>query len=97
MGKDEAAPGDSHLDEIHFVGLVGKLHDVGKVAIPDSILQKDGPLTDEEWVKMKQHPGIATLTRFFASDWSANFMMSARWLSPIQFYKRMVRLPMRNG
>jgi two-component system cell cycle response regulator len=44
--------------EVQFVGLVGKLYDIGKVAIPDSILQKVGRLTDEEWVKMKMHPVI---------------------------------------
>ena len=31
------------------------LHDVGKVAIPDSILNKPGPLTDEEWDLMRTH------------------------------------------
>ncbi len=32
------------------------LHDIGKMAIPDAILLKPGPLTDEEWRIMKQHP-----------------------------------------
>ena len=31
------------------------LHDVGKLAIPDSILNKPGPLDDEEWVFIRQH------------------------------------------
>lgn len=31
------------------------LHDVGKMAIPDSVLKKAGPLTDEEWVVMRSH------------------------------------------
>jgi HD-GYP domain-containing protein (c-di-GMP phosphodiesterase class II) len=31
------------------------LHDVGKVAIPDAILNKPGPLDDEEWVFMRRH------------------------------------------
>jgi CHASE2 domain-containing sensor protein len=31
------------------------LHDVGKVAVPDAILTKPGPLTDEEWVVMRGH------------------------------------------
>jgi HD-GYP domain-containing protein (c-di-GMP phosphodiesterase class II) len=35
------------------------LHDMGKMGIPDSILLKPGPLTDEEWVIMKKHPVYA--------------------------------------
>jgi len=34
------------------------LHDVGKYAIPDAILTKPGPLTDEEWVEMRKHPDL---------------------------------------
>lgn len=35
------------------------LHDVGKLVIPDSILLKPGPLNEEEWVTMRQHPIFA--------------------------------------
>ncbi len=34
------------------------MHDVGKIGIPDKILQKKGPLNDEEWALMKRHPEI---------------------------------------
>jgi HD-GYP domain-containing protein (c-di-GMP phosphodiesterase class II) len=35
------------------------LHDMGKIGIPDEILQKTGPLTDDEWVVMRRHPEMA--------------------------------------
>ena len=35
------------------------LHDVGKMGVPDSILLKPVPLTDEEWAIMRQHPQFA--------------------------------------
>ncbi len=38
--------------------LAGPLHDIGKVGIPDAVLLKPGPLTDEEWRVMKNHVRI---------------------------------------
>jgi putative nucleotidyltransferase with HDIG domain len=35
------------------------LHDIGKMGVPDSILNKPGPLTEEEWASMRKHPQLA--------------------------------------
>ena len=35
------------------------LHDMGKLGIPDSVLQKPGSLTEEEWAIMRRHPQLA--------------------------------------
>ncbi|HEX8144205.1 MAG TPA: HD domain-containing phosphohydrolase [Pyrinomonadaceae bacterium] len=32
------------------------LHDIGKIGVPDAILRKPGPLTEDEWGRMRQHP-----------------------------------------
>lgn len=40
---------------VHLVFLLAPLHDIGKIAIPDRILLKPGPLTDDEYNFMKTH------------------------------------------
>jgi putative nucleotidyltransferase with HDIG domain len=47
------------------------LHDVGKMVVPDEILRKTGPLTEEEWLIMKQHPG-----------WGYEMLAEVRFLQP---------------
>ena len=46
-------------DELANIRWGALLHDMGKMGIPDGILLKPGPLTDEEWVVMKKHPSLA--------------------------------------
>ena len=48
-----------HGDELVQVRRGAMLHDIGKMGIPDTILHKEGPLTEEEWVVMRTHPTIA--------------------------------------
>ncbi len=38
--------------------MAARLHDVGKIGIPDAILRKPGPLTAEEWAVMQRHTEI---------------------------------------
>jgi HD-GYP domain-containing protein (c-di-GMP phosphodiesterase class II) len=44
------------------------LHDIGKVAVPDAILQKHGPLTDKEFEEMKKHVVVGGQTLELARD-----------------------------
>ena len=42
-------------EQVDEVVRAAELHDVGKIAIPDSILLKPGPLSEAEWVQMRTH------------------------------------------
>ncbi|MDA8383991.1 MAG: response regulator [Betaproteobacteria bacterium] len=45
-------------DDLEALRRGGVLHDIGKVAIPDAILLKQGSLSPDEWAVMRQHPTI---------------------------------------
>jgi PAS domain S-box-containing protein/putative nucleotidyltransferase with HDIG domain len=46
-------------EELEHIRRGALLHDIGKMALPDSILFKPGPLNSEEWELMHQHPSVA--------------------------------------
>jgi putative two-component system response regulator len=45
--------GSEEMKSLEFGSL---LHDIGKIGVPDSILRKPAKLTEEEWVRMREHP-----------------------------------------
>lgn len=45
-------------EDIEKLKIGGLFHDIGKIGIPDSILLKESKLTDEEYIKIKEHPVI---------------------------------------
>jgi len=46
------------LEQVDEVKVVALLHDIGKIGIPDEILHKTTPLTEDEWELMRSHPAI---------------------------------------
>ncbi len=44
--------------DVRILEVAAPLHDIGKIGIPDAILLKPGPLTDEEFAVMRKHPQI---------------------------------------
>lgn len=61
-------------EAVRDAGLAGLLHDLGKMGIPDKILNKPGKLTDEEFVTIKSHPEIGAKVLMEGSDVSAMVM-----------------------
>jgi diguanylate cyclase (GGDEF)-like protein len=45
-------------ESVERVRLAGILHDVGRIALPDDVIAKQGPLTDAEWAWVRAHPAI---------------------------------------
>ena len=52
----EALGLDSH--EVGRIHLAGLLHDIGKTVLPEAILQKPSPLTEDEWREVARHPEV---------------------------------------
>jgi len=51
--KENPHLNDKFLEDLHIAAL---LHDIGKIGIPEAILNKANPLNNEEWQKMRTHP-----------------------------------------
>jgi HD-GYP domain-containing protein (c-di-GMP phosphodiesterase class II) len=47
-----------HSNQLDELSLLASLHDIGKVAISETILLKEGKLTEKEWAVIKKHPEI---------------------------------------
>ncbi|HYN89394.1 MAG TPA: HD-GYP domain-containing protein [Ardenticatenaceae bacterium] len=52
--------------EAELIVAAARVHDIGKIGVPDEILKKPGRLTDDEWAIMNKHPilGAELLTRY---------------------------------
>jgi HD-GYP domain-containing protein (c-di-GMP phosphodiesterase class II) len=48
--------GYSDQGDLNEIGIAGLLHDIGKTRIDKSIITKNGPLNEEEWAEIRQHP-----------------------------------------
>ena len=79
MGEVLGMP-EHDIEELKTVGL---LHDIGKIAINENILNKTGNLTDDEWKEIKRHPEIGYRILSTVNDMSdmANYVLyhHERW------------------
>jgi HD domain/MASE9 len=46
-------------EELEAIEIGALLHDIGKIGVPGQVLRKNGPLTDDEWKLVKEHPVIS--------------------------------------
>lgn len=47
-------------EELEFIHIAAHLHDIGKIGVPDKILNKKGKLIENEWKAIKRHPEIGS-------------------------------------
>lgn len=71
----EIASEKKFMENLHITGL---LHDVGKIGIPDSILNKKGPLTPEERVQVNKHPIIGTTILYPIKELGSTIIKAVR-------------------
>lgn len=70
--------------EVHRIVTASAMHDIGKISIPDKVLNKPGPLTEEEFDMMKRHTEIgAGILRDLSQQYSDELLDTAfricRW------------------
>ena len=79
VGREFGLP-ESAIEDLRYGGI---FHDVGKIAVPDSLINKPGPLTEEEFEVVKEHPakgaqilapvpflyGVRTIVRHAHEHW----------------------------
>jgi diguanylate cyclase (GGDEF)-like protein/putative nucleotidyltransferase with HDIG domain len=79
MGEVIGLP-EGDIEELKTIGL---LHDIGKIAIEENILNKPGKLTEDEWGEIKRHPEIGYRILSTVNDMSemANYVLAhhERW------------------
>jgi putative two-component system response regulator len=70
-------------DELRCLRRGALLHDVGKIGVPDALLRKPGPLSDEEWTVMREHPRLGAdllrRTGFLESEATLVLAHHERW------------------
>src|SRR2546430_10695831 len=66
-------------DEVRLLECAARLHDIGKLGVPDTILRKPGPLDEGEWAIMRRHP-----------EWGAEMVRSEEHTSELQSQSNIV-------